>query len=333
MALERGRFTPIRVRNGPDGSLYVVDRADDPVVDSKPPSRSAAGTTSSVIRSRATSKGRILRVLGNDEGVEPARVANAAQPWEVAARFTSARGFWQDWAQRRWVEEASPASTRILAQWVSDHQRLVGNQDSTPASVRLRALWALEGQGRISAKILSNALEDPEPRVRSAALQILAEHPPGPVKDEAMAWVLQRSAAFPAATIPSLLICLGSAATPRTEALMRSILLSSRPSEWLEDAAISGLANRELRFLGQLVADPRCGAPQVTHARLFRLLGECLHQSGNPGEIDQARGLVQGLPRTDWRVLALNEGLLGPAAGRRTSADPPHPARAGPTDR
>ena len=328
MASEAGRFTPFRLKNGPDGALYVLNLGDKAQFWSRSTRRS--GKDLSSIRSVDLSRGSILRLRTNGSDIRPAKIANALQPWEVAARFIGGRAFWQDWACHHWVEQSSPASTRILEEWVSDHQRLVGNRDSTPAAIRLRALWVLEGQGALSAKILCGALEDPDPRVRSAALHIIADHSPGPMKEEAMNWVLHRSASFPHSVLPSLLICLGSDATPKNDSLMASILLSAQPSELLEDAAISGLEHRELDFLRRLLADPRCGAPKASHARLLRHLGRCLQTSGKQSDMDQARHLVRELPETDWRVMAINDGLLGFSespgkSDRRSTVDQPRP--------
>ncbi|MEY4691341.1 MAG: hypothetical protein RIT19_1666 [Verrucomicrobiota bacterium] len=317
MEADRASFRPIRLRNGPDGSLYVLDGGGLPEARPELPHRRGAATitTPPIPRPSERSRGRVLRVRGrHGSGLPLAEPSPALRTWDIAARFTSTRGFWQDWAQRRWVEQSSPQSTRILEQWVSDHRRLVGDQESTPASVRLRALWALEGQGRISAEVLRSAMEDPDTGVRSATLQIVADLAPGPLRDEGMSWALQRSAAFPREATPSLLICLGSAATPQADGRMRSILLSGSHSVLLEDATISGLTHRELGFLGQLLADPQCGPSEARHTRLFRRLGECLRNAGRPEEIAKARDLIRGLPGTDGRVAGLNEGLLGPIA-------------------
>ncbi|MFM8878289.1 MAG: hypothetical protein ACKOKG_03995 [Verrucomicrobiota bacterium] len=86
-----------------------------------------------------------------------------------------------------------------------------------------------------------------------------------------------------------------------------------------EDAAIGGLSGRELGFISQLAADPRCGASQVRHARLVRSLGECIRKGGNPEEMRKALDLACRMPETDWRVLALVEGLAGPESDLRGS--------------
>lgn len=334
LSLGADDFTPVQLQNGPDGALYIADiglRSPMKPQDATSP-RGAAGRPRP--SAGAWSTGRILRVA-------PASKASRAQPrlagvpslWEVTSRFTGANGFWNEIAQRLLVETDPSKSARILEQWVSDHQRLVGNQESTPAPIRLRALWTLEGQGRLTPEILRIALDDPDPTVRSAALQITADQPPGPLREGALAWVLQRSSAFPRATHPSLLACLGSAKTPQADGLLRAVLLSNPNSILLEDAAISGLAGRELSFLKQLITDPNCGPAQDRHARWVEHLAECIRASGDASNLEQAVDLVSRLPETDWKVAALLAGLAGPPSsnprgtveGGRPLLRPPRP--------
>jgi hypothetical protein len=155
-------------------------------------------------------------------------------------------------------------------------------------------------------------MDDPDPAVRSAALQITADPPPGPLREEALAWVLQRSSAFPRATHASLLACLGSAKTPQADGVLRAVLLSNPISILLEDAAISGLAGRELSFLKQLISDPNCGPALNRHAHFVQRLGECIRTSGDTANLEQAVDLASKLPETDWKVSALLAGLAGP---------------------
>jgi putative membrane-bound dehydrogenase-like protein len=313
LSLETGDFTPVQLQNGPDGALYIADIGDGFTTKPQKPTRPKESADRSPRSGRSKATGRILRITPPSKASrQKAQLADMPSLWETTSRFTSDNGFWSDAAQR-WLVDTSPSkSARILEQWVSDHQRLVGNKDSTPAAIRLRALWTLEGQGRLTSEILQIAMEDPDPTVRSAALQITADQPPGPLREGALAWVLQRSSAFPGATHPSLLACLGSAKTPQADGLMRSVLLSSPISVLLEDAAISGLAGRELSFLRQLFSDPNCGPALNRHAHWVQRLGECIRTSGNASDLEQAVDLASRLPETDWKVAALLTGLAGP---------------------
>ena len=313
LSLETEVFTPVQLQNGPDGALYIADIGE--VFKTKPQKptnpKGASDRTLSSQSSKAT--GRILRITPTSKAPrEKTRLANMPSLWEITSLFTSDNGFWNDAAQRLLVETSSSKSARMLEQWVSDHQRMVGNKDSTPAPIRLRALWTLEGQGRLTSEILRVAMDDPDPTVRSAALQITADLPPGPTKESAMAWVLQRSSAFPRATHPSLLACLGSAKTPQADGVLRAVLLSNPISVLLEDAAISGLAGRELSFLKQLISDPNCGPALNRHAHFVQRLGECIRTSGDTANLEQAVDLASKLPETDWKVAALLAGLAGP---------------------
>jgi|GEM_PF-2493102 len=306
-------FTPVQLQNGPDGALYIADIGSAfpmKLLDARSP-RGAAKRARPFAGARST--GRILRIAPASKASRATpRLANVPSLWEITPRFTGDNGFWNEAAQRWMVEHESSKSARILEQWVSDHQRLVGNQESTPAPIRLRALWTLEGQGRLTSEILRIAMDDPDTTVRSAALQITADQPPGPIREGALAWVLQRSAAFPRATHPSLLACLGSAKTTQADGVMRAVLLSNPISVLLEDAALGGLAGRELSFLKQLITDPNCGPAQDRHAHWVERLAGCIRASGDATDLEQAVDLVSRLPETDWKVSALLAGLAGP---------------------
>ena len=313
LSLETGDFTPVQLQNGPDGAPYIVDIGEGFKTKPQKPTHPKESADRSPRSHGSKATGRILRITPTSKAPrEKTRLTNVPSLWEITPLVTSDNGFWNDAAQR-WLVDTSPSkSARILEQWVSDHQRLVGNQESTPVAIRLRALWTLEGQGRLTSEILQIAMEDPDPTVRSAALQITADQPPGPTKEGAMTWVLQRSSAFPGATHPSLLACLGSAKTPQADGVLRAVLLSNPISVLLEDAAISGVAGRELSFLKQLISDPNCGPALNRHAHFVQRLGECIRASGDAADLEQAVDLASRLPETDWKVAALLAGLAGP---------------------
>ena len=306
-------FTPIQLKNGPDGALYVTDIGMDIDTLHQTTAFDARGENTRGTLEKQRTRGRILRIA-SVKGASPDRRGNSKQPglWEAASRFNSPVGFWQDTAQRMFIEDRSMKSTQILEQWVMDHQRLVGNQDSTPPKMRLRALWTLEGQDRLREEVLRAALEDPEPTVRSAALQIVALQGPGPLRDASLSWIVRRWMGTPSRIHPSLLVCLGSAGTREADDIMRTILLGGPPSMLREDAAISALTGRELRFLEQLTQDARCGASPERHVRLMERLGRCLLNAGNPSDIERALDLAASLPETDWRIPAILGGLASP---------------------
>lgn len=326
-SLRADDFTPVQLQNGPDGALYIADIGDGFTTNLQKPTGPKGAAHRSLRSHTSKATGRILRITSPSKASrQKAQLADVPSLWETTSRFTGDNGFWNEAAQRWLVETASPKSVKILEQWVSDHQRLVGNKESTPAPIRLRALWTLEGQGRLTSEILQIAMDDPDPTVRSAALQITADQPIGPTREGAMAWVLQRASAFPRATHPSLLACLGSAKTPQADGVMRGVLLSNPISVLLEDAALRGLAGRELSFLKQLISDPNCGPAQDRHARLVKRLGECIRASGDAADLEQAVDLASRLPETDWKVPALLAGLAGPPssnAGETVESDHP----------
>lgn len=311
------RFRPVSLQNGPDGALYIVDMARGLI-------QHRIYLTSYLrkqIESRGlqapTDLGRIYRIVHT--GRIPARkdsMSEQPSTQELASRLGNPNGFWRDTAQRMLVEKNDPASTAILSQQIR-------TPDITPALARLHALWSLEGQGALDSSTFSAALDDPDTRVRTAAIRIFDSFPKGAERDNAMEYLLRRAGFVRPESQVQFLMTLGGIATPQSDNLMRIILMNGPASQLRFDAAISGLKGREFSFLKQMLADPLCGPSKKDHAPFIAKLVRCIATGGDPEETAGVFKAVSKRAGSDWQLLAVLDGfaaMLPPA-----TADKPAP--------
>ncbi|MGI9239252.1 MAG: discoidin domain-containing protein, partial [Verrucomicrobiales bacterium] len=82
---------------------------------------------------------------------------------ELVAHLSHANGWWRDTAQKLLVVRADRSVVPLL-------QSLARSGDD--ARGRMHALWTLDGLGQSDPALLEEALADPDPRVRAAAIRI-----------------------------------------------------------------------------------------------------------------------------------------------------------------
>jgi len=296
------RFRPVSLQNGPDGALYVVDIARGLI-------QHRIYLTSYLrkqIESRSLQNpadlGRIYRIV--HAGRIPARSdsmsAKPALP-ELLSRLSSPNGFWRDTAQRLLVDRREAGTDVALTGLLASK--------TTPAIGRLHALWTLEGLGALRAQHFSAALEDPDSRVRTAALRVVESFREGPEREAVLEALFLRAGFVRPESQPQLLLTLGDIATPQADAVMKVILMNGPPSRLRFDAAISGLKGREFRFLQLLVSDPLCGPSRKDHAPLVSGIVQCIANAGDPESIAGAVKLAGKRPSMDWQMLAILDGF------------------------
>lgn len=297
------RFRPVSLQNGPDGGLYVVDLARGLI--------QHRIYLTSYLRKQIESRGlqapadlgRIYRIIHS--GRTPARrdsMSKAPGLPELLARLTNPNGFWRDKAQQLLVERREPGTEIALTGLLASAK--------TPALGRLHALWTLEGLGALRAQHFVMALEDPETRVRTAALRTLESLRPGPEREAAIEALLLRAGTVRPDSQPQLLLTLGDLSTPQADNVMKAILMNGPASRLRFDAAISGLRGREFRFLQLLLSDPLCGPSRKDHTPLISGIVQCIAQSGDPEAISGTLKLAGKRSSVDWQLLAILDGYL-----------------------
>lgn len=157
------RFRPVNLANGPDGALYVADLYHG-IVEHR---IYVTPYLRDQIQSRGLDKelfqGRIYRIVPEAKRPgPPVRLAKASSHG-LLQQLAHANGWVRDTAQRLLVERADPSVAEPLRAMAATHP---------DALARLHALWTLEGMHQTSALIVSNALRDPSPFLRAAALRL-----------------------------------------------------------------------------------------------------------------------------------------------------------------
>lgn len=155
---------PIDAQVGPDGNVWLIDWYNFIVQHNPTPTgfkTGKGGAYESDLRDKT--RGRIYRlVYTGAKSAQPVNLAGA-KPDELVAVLTSDNMFWRMHAQRRLVEAGDKTVGPAL-------QKLAADTKSSPRAV-LHAIWALDG-----LKVGTGApvgLDHPSPAVRRATLQTL----------------------------------------------------------------------------------------------------------------------------------------------------------------
>jgi mono/diheme cytochrome c family protein/glucose/arabinose dehydrogenase len=291
------RFRPVAFTTGPDGALYIADLYRG--VLQHRISLTTYLRQQSVDRGLVNPQhlGRIYRVVPADKpapGVAKIPVLTSA---EWVTKLSHPNSWWRQTAQRLLVERHERAATPAI--------RAVALQGPLPIG-RVQALWTLDGVGGIDRATILAALSDREPMVRAAAIRLSERLLGGP--DEAV--VVTRLNALTADASPEVqlqaVLTLGNVADVATDARLAQVARQNPQNTFLRDALFSGVANRELPLLEQLMKDSAWSAEDVEANKILTGL---------------ARGVfgARELPAVE-RVLALAGQSAAHGGGKRAVA-------------
>jgi putative membrane-bound dehydrogenase-like protein len=154
-------FRPVNLATGPDGALYVVDFCRAMV---EHPAFVPKGKGEGVDFRRGHEFGRIWRVHKKDAvGRRPPADLASATRETLVKQLSHPNGWWRDTAQRLLVERSDREATQALVE--------AARSAATPLG-RIHALATLDGLGTLEWEHLSDALLDPDPRVRQQGLRL-----------------------------------------------------------------------------------------------------------------------------------------------------------------
>jgi putative heme-binding domain-containing protein len=154
-------FRPIDIKMGPDGAIYIADWYNPIIqhgeVDFRDPRRDHT-------------RGRIWRVSARGRPlVERPRLVNA--PIESLLDALRAPEDWTRQQARRVLKERGAAAVAAaLTSWV----RGIDRADPRREADRLEALWTYQALDIVEPGLLASLLEAREPRIRAAAVRVLA---------------------------------------------------------------------------------------------------------------------------------------------------------------
>ncbi len=266
------RFRPVWLSNGPDGALYVVDLYRG-ILQHR---ISLTTYLRNQIKDRGLENpiglGRIYRLV--PDGTHP---KNSPAPHTTAdwvARLSHPNGWWRDLAQQTLVESRDSSVTPAL--------RTLARAGTTPLG-RMHALATLSGLNAADRETVFPALHDADSLVRAAAIRASEPFLRDPATRAAALAALRPLAADADPEIQlQLVLALGEAADPAADRLMADLVRAFPAHPFLADAAVSGLARRELPLLDQLTADPAWqSASTAATDRLLALLAACVFNEGD----------------------------------------------------
>lgn len=182
-------FRPVWTENGPDGGLYIADMYRG-IIQEKEwfPTEVSKELQERYVEDyrkyklglwveryhrikgwgmvKVVRHGRIYRLLPEAAAAERTRPPRMLEetPAQWVGHLAHASGWWRDMAQSLLVARGDQTVVPALVQMAGTHPS--GN-------ARMHALWTLDGLGALPEAVVAKALQDEEPRVRRAAVQLM----------------------------------------------------------------------------------------------------------------------------------------------------------------
>jgi putative heme-binding domain-containing protein len=316
------RFRPVCSRTGPDGTVYLCDLyrgVIEHVIFMMPYLRNQ-------ILSRGLDTpiglGRIYRIVYEGRPIGPRPRLSAASNAELVSALAHPNGWWRDTAQRLLVERRAVD--------VADKLRQLATTGPNPLG-RIHALWTLAGIGRLDWATAAANLPATDPSLRAHAIRLAGvapDRPPPQARLEAVAPLVADER--PMVRL-QMLVTLGDlAADPVVGADARRLMadiLAARPDGLFAAAAISGLEDRELEMIEELVArrDSQAGwsAAHEGTAAALETLASCVVAAGDGPRLERLLAIAANRAEEDpWLTGAIAAGVAGSARGRARWPEP-----------
>ncbi len=319
------RFRPVNLCDEPGGGFLVVDMYRGVIQHRL--------FVTSFLRKQVEERGlaspiglgRIWRVARDDAPPRGVRVDfPSASDEELAALLSHPAGWWRDAAQR-WIAEGDAVGASTIV------RLLALAREGESSFGRLHALWTLASLGRADAALAASALRDADREVRLAAIRLAEPWLDGPAGSGLVARFVDLARSGDPRARRQAILSLGEARGAAAEQALLDLALEDASTTTLRGAIVSGLAGRELEFLGRVCAVPDNEAPAGSPATsdparesvapagrgdLLELLARCVVRAGDRGRIVRLLGVV-GFSR-GWRAKALAAGIF---AARGIGAD------------
>lgn len=301
------RFRPVNLYTAPDGTLYVVDLYRGILQHGA----YLSAYLRDQIRQRDLDKGihlgRIWRIVPDGVTPGPQPRLSKAPVAELVKGLSHPNGWWRDTCQRLIVQRADLSAIKLLEAIVT------GDDPAATPLGRMHALWALDGLGKLEEETAALAAEDPDPRVRVAALRV---GDPMLRNQSDMLWALLDRAkdADPAVQL-QILLCANAVDHPGTQKALASILARQVNDPLFRLAAVSGANGREMELLELLLANSAFAAADKGVLDMLNDLSECLVRGRNADRIATLLQKIASLPADKSRQkLAMLAGVADTTA-------------------
>jgi len=322
-------FRPVNFYIGPDGALYVIDYYR-PMLE-HPEWTSSQYHKDSPDLYVGADKGRIYRIVaaGSSQlgaGMSSPRLG-AATDDELVKALGHPNVWWRRTAQRLLVDRRTAGSVPLL-------ERAARERPS--ALARLHALWTLQGLGQLDARLIEQALDDPEPGVRDNAIRLAELNAvlPGFSQGgsrQAKAWQHIRRKLLAMGNDPDprvrfqLLATLGFIEDPQARAVAQQLLERDLEDQWVHVAALSASSDGALAQFDRAVrpGSPMRASQTPGRESFFTRVSSIIGARQRPAEISRVVRAASGGPRPDgadaWWRAAMLQGLAAGVQSRRQS--------------
>jgi mono/diheme cytochrome c family protein len=247
-------FRPIGLVNAPDGSLVVVDLYRGVLEEYHLiTSYLRDQTLAHGLDAPMYGMGRIWKIVHDSGPLETRRPAlDTLDAAGLVALLANPNSWWRDTAQQEIVERADPQAIAPLRQLFA--------AASSPA-IRVTALWTLNGLDAAPLPLLAQALRDPAPQVRAAAVRMHERFLTGGGAAEALRQIAPLGRDPAQTVVIQLALSLGECKRPKALAQMAEILRVHGDDSLVRAALVSGLAGREDAFIAQIIPSLNQSAP------------------------------------------------------------------------
>jgi putative membrane-bound dehydrogenase-like protein len=264
-------FRPVNMYIGPDGALYVVDYYRQIV---EHPEWMAEEVIKSGALYNGTEQGRIYRIT--PKGTKPATfnkdLLGKATNHELIDKLADRNSWWRRQAQRLLLDRATSQDVSALEEMAHNPASPLG---------RLHALWTLEGLSKLRPELITAALKDPVPGVRTNAIKLAELHlETAPALVPAL--LAMQSDSDPKVRF-QLLCTLGFVETPEAASARQKLLFADIDDQWVQIAALSAPSSQNGDLLNAVLT--RFKPDQPAYGSLVERLSAMAGASQTPKNI------------------------------------------------
>ena len=295
------RFRPVNLYNAPDGTMYVVDMYRGILQHRQ--------FVTTYLRNQILDReletpldlGRIYRIVHESKKPRRAPKLSEGTSSELIRLLAHRNGWHRDTAQRLLVERRDLEAVPLLREYAFDHRNDVA---------RIHALWTLDGIGALTAANVLKAMSDPEPQVRVHALRMAEPLLAEASNREIIARVAQLLSDSSPLVRQQAVFSLGELppSSTKDELLFGALQLHAR-QPFIVEGAVSGLANRELKMIENILASSIWREEKEGRAQTLELLAAAVMREGVPQKINKLIALALTESNFTWQNLALLKGI------------------------
>lgn len=291
-------FRPVNFYVGPDGALYMLDYYRKII--EHPEWMSDEVNTSGELYA-GDDLGRLYRITPEGTPVmdfcDRLSLAQASVQ-ELISYLEHPNRWWRINAQRLLVDRGGAEIIPGIKQFFQNTSSAVG---------QVHALWTLEGLGHFDVDLIRQAFLSEEAGLRISAIRIAELH----LKETpALEQALLTMTNDPDAKVRYQLLCtLGDLPGDASEEARRNILIQDLADDWVQIAALTGFAERELDLLLELL--PTLEPTQEGARTMIQKLSAMIGFRNQQQEISRLLDLIVegGQENSSWWQTAILEGF------------------------